>query len=357
MNNQLTPRINNLETNVILDGGMDFWPEGDSRPFVNNGAGYGSSLMKFYNLNSGITITNFKDSSVPTTQLAASNTLSKTASGTLSPSTIIQHDYVIEASDVLNIYKQDFSLIFWVKSSVASSRSATIRNSTASHSFVQNYTINTANTWELKVLKYSALQTCPGTINKDAGNIGAFLSFPVVNGSSAQTATLNQWISGSFTSSTGQDSTWLTGTTHNFSISGVMILPGDWTALQANPLAYTFIRSGRNWADELNIISRYVEVFPAGAQLGGGFSNNTTVANFILPFKVLKRVAPTISYSNTTGFRYSNATNNYNAVNITTTVSGTTSASIAITTSGIAAGNIPGSFDSTTGIIYVDARF
>jgi hypothetical protein len=357
MKNQLTPRINNLETNILLDGGMDFWPEGTSRAFINNGAGYGSSMFKFYNLNTGITITNSKDSAVPTSQLAASNTLSKTAAGTLSASTITQHDYVIEASDVLNIYKQDFSVIFWVKSSVASTRSVAIRNSTATHSFVQNYTINSANTWELKVIKYSALETCPGLIARDPGSVGVFLSFPVVNGSTAQTATLNQWISGSFTSSTGQDTTWLTGTNHNFSISGAMVLPGDWTSLQANPLAYTYLRAGKNYADEFNMISRYIEVTAAGAQLGGGFSNNTTVANFILLFKVLKRVAPTITYSNTTGFRYSNATNNYNATNITTTVSGTFSASIALTTSGIAAGNIPGSFDSTTGIIYIDARF
>lgn len=359
MNNQLTPRINNLETNVVIDGGMDFWPQGDSISFPNNTGLYGSSMFKLYNLSTSVTLTHAKSTSSPTTQLASSSSITKTGAGTLAAGSLVQYDYTVEGFDALSIYKEDFSVLFWVKSSVATARSVAVRNSTVSHSFVKTYNINAANTWELKVLKFSSLESSSGITNKDSG-VGAFISFPVVGGSTYQTATTNQWISGGFTLATGQDTTWLTGTTHDFFITGVMVLPGDWTAMQSNPASYRFIRAGRNWADEFDMVSRYVEILGGNPNmvLSSGLSLNTTTATGYLAYKVAKRTTPSILFSSVTSFRYNNATNNFTSTNIVAASVNLHTAAFSLTTAGIAAGNIPGTFDTLgTAYVLIDARF
>lgn len=325
MNNQLTPRINSLETNVILDGGMDFWPQGDSLTWPNNSGGHTSSMFKFYNNSTGVTVTSAKSNLVPNTQLLSSNRISKTSAGSVAAGTTVQFDYTVEGYDTLNIYKEDFSVLFWVKSSVAAARSVAVRNSTASHSYVKTYTINQVDTWELKVLKFKSLESAPGITYRDNG-AGAFISFPIVTGSNYQTAFTDQWVSGSFTCATGQDTTWLTGTVHDFLITGVMVLPGDWTAMQSNPASYKYLRAGRNWADEFDMISRYVEVLQGSSSpIGSAYTVNATTARAIVMFRTTKRAVPTITASSNVGFRYYSSENAHLSTNITATSPGQSS--------------------------------
>lgn len=305
MSKNLTPRINRIEPNLIIDGGMEIWPEGTSRTLTNGAGLYGSVLMKLYNLTSGISITNQRLANVPANSgLVFSNAVTKTAAGTLAAGTIIQYDYAVEGYDVNRIVNSDFSVIFFVKSTVASRRTVAVRNGTATHSFLQDYQINAANTWELKVVKFSALSTCPGTILRDNG-VGMFLSFPVVNGSSAQNPTTNQWLTGSFTTTTGQDTTWLTGTTHDFSIAGLMVLPGDWTGLTASQ--YEFVRAGRNFQDELAMTQRYLKRL---AHIPVTVAN-TNLFTMYLPFDIPMRTAPIIGITGGTQLNIQ-GTNAYN---------------------------------------------
>jgi hypothetical protein len=255
----LTPRLNRNEPNIVIDGGHEIWPEGTSRSVVDNASIYGSVLFRCSNGNSSVTLTNSQSSSIPSgTNIPFSNLVSKTAAGTLVATTRQRLIYNIEGYDVNNIYNRDFSLIFWVKSSVASNRSVSIHNNSNSHSLVKQYNIAAANTWELKVLTYSALNTCPGTIDR-TNNIGLSIFFGIVTGTTYQTSTLNTWQSGLFHSGIGENTTWLTGTNHDFSIAGVMILPGDWSTLASNTSQYTFLRSGRNFQEELAKTQRYFE--------------------------------------------------------------------------------------------------
>lgn len=304
---QLTPRLNRLEPNLVIDGAMEIWPEGTSRSIANGTSGYGSVLFKTFNESSGITITNSQQSSVPSgTNLQFSNQISKTAAGTLSSTTAIVTRHDIEGYNVDRIYNNDFSVIFWVKSSVVSNRSVSLTNASGSHCIVKQYNISTANTWQLKVVTFPALSVCPGTINRTNGS-GLGIRFGVVIGSSQQTSTLGSWQAGSFASGVGEDTTWLTGTNHDFSIAGVMVLPGDWTSLQTNTSAYTFLRAGRNFQQELAMSQRYFEKsnpldiapgavgsqnrFYTGILNGGGGGAHGPVV-----FAVRKRATPTIGY-------------------------------------------------------------
>lgn len=305
MKAQLTPRSNRYEPNLVIDGGMELWPEGTSRTIANNATAYGAVLFKNLNADSGVTLTNSQQASVPSgTNIPFSNQVSKTAAGTAISTTAIGPVYVIEGYDTQKILNNEFSVIFWVKSTVASNRSLAVRNATSSHSYVQQYNISATNTWQLKVIRLPALSTCPGTLDK-ANGVGARINWSIVSGSASQTSSLNQWVTGSFISGTGEDTTWATGTTHDFSIAGVMVLPGDWTTLTV--AQYNFLRAGKHWQEEVARSQRYFEktyddgTNPGAVTFNGAVNahpgslsgTSTTGANW--QFKVSKRASPTIT--------------------------------------------------------------
>jgi hypothetical protein len=356
----LTPRINNLEPNLVIDGGFEIWPEGTSRSIANNSSAYGAALFKILNEGSGVTLTNTRQTAVPSnTSLIYSNEISKTAAGTLSASMNITNRYVIEGYDLSKIYNKEFSIIFWVKSSVASNRSVSIRNGTGTHSFVKQYNIAVADTWELKVLKVDAMSTCPGALDRTNGN-GATLTWGTVIGSNFQTSSLNQWISGTYLSGVGEDTTWLTGTTHNFSIAGVMILPGDFTGIDA--ATYNFVRAGRSFQEELAMSQRYVEPMSASISALGviGFIATPGVARGAYFFRVTKRTSPTFSSGNGTWVINSAAANtNVAAGNVSTEVSTVDYLAFQLATAGLTSGQACSIGISVPGSTFIgfDSRF
>lgn len=287
---------------------MEIWPEGTSRSVTNNTSAYGSVLMKTANTSTGVTLTNSQQASVPSgTNLTYSNQISKTAAGTLAAGTISALQYTVEGYDVSKMFNQESSVILWVKSSVASNRSLSIQNGSASHAYVQQYTINAINTWELKVIKLPALNTCPGAIDRVNG-AGATIIIPIVSGSNFQTATLNSWVAGPKFSGIGEDTTWLTGTTHDFSIAGVMLLPGDWTELTS--AKYDFIRAGRNFQDEMSMSQRYYEnswefntslAAAASASVTMYTTDSSNRFSETVMYKVKKRALPTVTSYESTG--------------------------------------------------------
>lgn len=256
-NQQFSPRINAYERNVLIDGSMMLWPEGTSRTVTVGNSLYGAVMFKCNNSGTGISVVNSRIGG-PDTQLVYANQISKTAAGTIASGAAVNLEYGIEGNDLEPLMAEEFTVLFKVKSSVASTRSVSIRNSTGSHSYVQQYNITAANTWQVKAIKFNPMNTCPGTLNRD-NNIGALLDFSVIAGSALTTNTLNQWVAGGFLTGPGEDTTWITGTNHDFAIAGAMILSGDWTAIANNPSYFKFVRAGRNHAHEVQLSKRYYE--------------------------------------------------------------------------------------------------
>ncbi len=276
-NKALTPRLNRMEPNIVIDGGMEIWPEGTSRSLASSSAAYGAVLTQCHNQLTGVTLTNSQQASIPSgTNIPFSNQISKTAAGTLAAGTYSGLSYFVEGYDTNKLLTNEFSVIFWVKSSVASNRTLKLGNTGFTHSYLSQYNISATNTWQLKAIKIPALSSCPGTINKTNG-MGLQLFWGTVVGSTFQSATTNTWHSGNFLSGVGEDTTWLTGTTHDFSIAGVMILPGDWTSLEADTSAYKFLRSGRNFQEELAKTQRY---WNSSFSFGFTPSNNYGVVDY-----------------------------------------------------------------------------
>jgi hypothetical protein len=269
---------------------MEIWPEGTSRSIANNAAAYGSVLMSLNNTSSGVTLTNSQQTAVPSGKgLSFSNQTSKTAAGTLAAGTSITQQHIIEGYNISSLANQEFSLIFYVRSSVASNRSLAIRNGTSTHSYVKQYNISAANTWELKALSFPALSSCPGALNF-LNAAGLRVTWNIVSGTTFQTSSLNQWVAGNFVSGPGEDTTWLTGTTHSFDIAGLMVLPGNWEGL--NAAQYNFVRAGRNFEDEVAMSQRYFS--DAGA---GWVGSEETATSFSMAFgfPVVMRTNPILS--------------------------------------------------------------
>ena len=184
-------------------------------------------------------------------------------------------------------------------------------NNDNSRSFVSEYTINTANTWEYKTIAFSG--DTSGTWNTEDAT-GIRLQWPLHMGSDYHTSTLNSWIAGQkIASSSHVNLAATSGAT--WQIAGVQCELGD----IATPFEH------RSFADELIRCQRYyeksydIDVEPGTANEDGVFhwqSNGSggSIASFPARFTVRKCKEPTITvYNPTTGssgsLRCNNGTN------------------------------------------------
>ena len=173
---------------------------------------------------------------------------------------------------------KDIVISFWVKSSLTGTFAVGLFNSAADRSYVTNYTINSANTWEQKSVTISGDTT--GTWLTTNG-IGLALGFTLSCGSTRHT-TANIWTSGTFQSTSSQvDLTATTGAT--FQITGVQLERGS----TASSFEY------RSYGTELALCQRYYQrnFNPAG---GGYITNSNSFVGFC-KCVVSMRTAPTIT--------------------------------------------------------------
>jgi hypothetical protein len=184
---------------------------------------------------------------------------------------------------------QAITLSFWVKSSITGSYGFGLMNASYGASYVGQYTVTSANTWEKKTV------TIPGptigTWDSTTGR-GIQLKFSLGTGSGAVTATPNTWIVGEFldaSSSTASPTFWNTSGAV-WKITGVQ--------LEVGSTATPFER--RLYNQELANCQRYYEIIKKGANetligIGFGYAGSTVFVNY--PFKVTKRTEPTVEYN------------------------------------------------------------
>jgi hypothetical protein len=191
------------------------------------------------------------------------------------------------------------ALSFWIKASVAGLYSGALRNAANTRSYVFSYSVTSANVWQ------QFNQVIPGDQGGawvNSGNaIGWELDFCPGSGSTYQTATLNAWQAGNFVAATTALNTFTNTAGATFQLGPC----GLWVASAPQPLLRTSIYA------ELARCQRYYE---KSYDLGTAIGTVTTAGapEFVaqtgqggqtpIPFKVTKRVIPTINmYSTTTG--------------------------------------------------------
>jgi hypothetical protein len=179
---------------------------------------------------------------------------------------------------------QTSTLSFWINATVAGTASVAIRNAAANRSYVANFTVNNAATWEYKTI------TIPGdtTGTWPTGNVlAATLTFCFATGSTLQ-GTNNAWQAGSFCG-TSSTTNFFTTINNQVLITGVTLVPGS-----EGPSSAHSSFNMRSYAEELPLCMRYWEtgqepqLWAGGGLTGAGFYGSMT-------FTVPKRAAPTMS--------------------------------------------------------------
>jgi hypothetical protein len=176
---------------------------------------------------------------------------------------------------------QPVTISFWVRSSVTGTYALSIRNSSSSHSYVAQYTIVSANTWEQKTITVAGVTA--GTWVTDNGKFAEFMwdmGFGFGN-----TTTPNTWSTDNlYRVSSNVRLAETSGAT--FYITGVQVEKGS----VATPYEY------RNYQQELAMCQRYFERSDGNQQVVGGaptgFGNNTYGS--FTHFLVQKRATPTV---------------------------------------------------------------
>jgi hypothetical protein len=199
---------------------------------------------------------------------------------------------------------QSVTASFWVKSSATGSYGFGFRDQTAAHSYVVNFQINTANTWEYKTI------TVPGAPIGTWGKINdiwGYLTFAPYQGPTS-TGSGSTWIPAGARAATGITNTWPNTLGATFQVTGVQ--------LEAGTVATPFER--RSFGQELALCQRYyeksfnVETAPANGSNATSFatdegitaaaSTNRSGAGTSVRFAVTKRASPTFTkFGNSSG--------------------------------------------------------
>ncbi|QLF88128.1 tail fiber [Methylophilales phage Venkman EXVC282S] len=127
---------------------------------------------------------------------------------------------------------------FWVKASVTGTYPFAINNGSFNRSFVANYTISSANTWEYKTVIVAG--DTLGTWNVDNSS-GMVVMFSLDTNSSYETSTVDAWHTGSFRA-TSSNVHFLANASATWQITGVQ--------LEANTTAtpFEYLQYGQQYA-------------------------------------------------------------------------------------------------------------
>ena len=154
------------------------------------------------------------------------------------------------------------TLSFYVKSSLTGTYSATLRNPDGSRSYIAEYTINAANTWEYKTVTFPAITS--GSWATD-NNLGGTLAWDLGSGSDRQ-GTAGQWLSGTNDFASTNNVNWCNTASATWFITGVQFEIGE----RATPFEH------RSYGDELLRCNRYYSKV-GGSRVTGGGGSSTTV--------------------------------------------------------------------------------
>jgi hypothetical protein len=195
----------------------------------------------------------------------------------------------IEGYDVRDLIGKPFVVGFRVRSPKAGVHCVAIRNAGADRSFVAEFTMQAANTWETKYVTVPAGLITAGTWNWSTGT-GLEAVFALAAGATFQTAA-GAWAAGNFLATANQVNC-LDTVGNIFAITGLQVAPGSVdTPFEHTPVAIELLRAQRYCSTQATVIW--------GAYAGAG-------VQVFFPYRapVPMRAAPTVTFP---GAAYANA--------------------------------------------------
>ena len=173
---------------------------------------------------------------------------------------------------------------FYVKSTATGTFSFYAMGYGLAESFVQNFTINSANTWEYKTINIPAPTS--GTYSNTPSNYGLELGFTLGAGSNWQTSTLGSWQNSAFQISSTTATNVLGAASRTLQLTGVQLEVGT----KATPFEH------RKFSDELFKCQRYYCKINGGgntAAFGMGMARGTDHTRTFIKFPTTMRAKPT----------------------------------------------------------------
>ncbi len=285
--------------NYIINGNMRISQRGNSFPAIANGA---YSIDRWRYAKAGTVVhTVSSDSDVPTLAQAGQLFTNSYRANLTTPDTSIGAtdlcciQQMIEGYNWAQVAQKVFTISFWVKATLTGTYCVGLQNNGLDRCAVQEYTINTSNTWEYKSLTFPASPST-GSWNYDTG-VGIYVQFILAAGTNFQT-TAGTWNTGNFFATANQINGVNTGAT-DFRVTGVILNEGSTAA--------AFSTYGRTFDQEYAACQRYYEkshryAIAPGASMSdndafywnGGAAAATAKAVTVI-FKVSKRTTPTFN--------------------------------------------------------------
>lgn len=306
--------------NLVINGGMRINQRGDATGVSGSTLYTGPDRWEIDNYGShAMSISQSTD--VPTGEgFTNSYKIDVTTSSDMSTDKYTLLNYKIEAQDLQHLEygtanAKALTYSFWVKSNVTGKYSIEMFNQDGTtHYLWDSFNINTASTWEKKVINIPA-NTVGGTIDNDTG-YGLFFRFWLAAGTN-------------FTSGTTPAKTWgtaitnanraagnanlMSSTSNEFYLTGAQIEVGD----IATPFEH------RTFADELQDCKRYYYVLADGSiqsnsKLGNGYGWASGQVELVVNFPVNMRSAPTLKQaSGTNKYRWASGSGTITFNNLT----------------------------------------
>lgn len=245
-----------------------------------------------------------RDTDVPDNSVSASSKFT-TVTGSAVTSTQEKHvRYAIEGSDFLIFRDRMATLSFWVKGSTTGTYSVAFTNSGRNRTYVANYTINVAATWEEKVIvvNFGDAGASGGTWDYGNGQ-GIGIRFAMTVGSTYQ-GTVNTWNAANVTGTAQVD----LGSTAGRYIK--------FAKVQLNMGATKTPYFHRSITETFQLVTRYLYVVTDAMMRRSSVSSVTTASvveiYYSLPSRL--RALPTVSIGGTRGtdwmLRYRQDTSN-----------------------------------------------
>jgi hypothetical protein len=178
------------------------------------------------------------------------------------------------------------TLSFWVKAAKTGIYCVAFKTRDNGRSFVKEYTISSANTWEKKIISIPFNDSANGTYIYDTG-VGINVIWAVAAGTTFRTSTIGSWVSGNYIASTNQVNG-VDNTANTFQIAQVMLNEG--------PIASPFGLFGSDYMNELEICRRYYNKLNNPRFPCGFWNNSYSRVEVGCPLYPVMRSTPALSF-------------------------------------------------------------
>lgn len=214
--------------NLAWNGDLNCWQDGASETGLTASSNRVADGWRAEIVTHG-TWTFDRSTTVPTVAQAgrqiqySMRALCTTADTTVAAGAIVAMTYFIEGYDYQELYQQPHHISFWARSSTTGTYHLSLRNSaTPDRSFVFQFTIGTANTWELK--EFVLREVPSGGAWDFVEGIGLRITISLAAGTTFQT-TANAWQNGNFIATSAQTNLAATAN-NNFHVADLRIHGG-----------------------------------------------------------------------------------------------------------------------------------